>query len=90
MGMSGGHLGLGPPPSLLLWGAVLSPAVVKGGARCRQRQPLAELIPLAGHLAQLEEDGVQAVAGGPVVVDGRRRGRRLAVDGGTCSRAERR
>lgn len=88
-GVKGGTAGHLPPPVLLIW-QLLSPAVVKSGARRRQSQPLAELIPLPGHLAQLEEDGVQAVAGRPVVVDGRRRGGRLAVDGRTCNSREKR
>lgn len=62
----------------------LSPAVVEGGPRWRQRQALSELVPLPGHLAELEEDGVQVVAGWPVVIDGRGWGGRLAVNGRTC------
>lgn len=61
------------------------PAVVEGGPGRCQRQTLAELIPLPGHLAQLEQDSVQAVAGLPVVVDGWGRGGRLAVHGRACN-----
>lgn len=60
------------------------PAVVEGGPGRCQRQTLAELVPLPGDLAELEQDGVQVVAGRPVVVDGGGRGGRLAVDRRAC------
>ena len=60
------------------------PAVVEGGPGRRQRQALAQLVPLPGHLTELEEHGVQVVARRPVVVHGGRgRGGRLAVHGRT-------
>ena len=61
-----------------------APAVVEGGPGRCQRQALAELVPLPGHLAELEQDGVQVVAGWPVVVDGWGWGRRFTVNGRTC------
>lgn len=60
------------------------PAVIKGGAGRCQRQTLAELVPLPGDLAELEQDGVQAVAGWPVVVDCWGGGGCLAVHGRAC------
>lgn len=38
-----------------------APAVVEGGPGRCQRQALTELIPLPGHLTELEQDGVQVV-----------------------------
>lgn len=46
-----------------------APAVVEGGPRRCQRQTLTKLIPLPGHLAELQQDGVQVVTGMPVVID---------------------
>lgn len=60
------------------------PAVVEGGPGRCQRQTLAELVPLPGDLAELEQDSVQVVAGWPVVVDGWGRGGCLAVHGRAC------
>lgn len=64
------------------WGSV--PAVVEGGPGRCQRQTLAELVPLPGDLAELEQDSVQVVAGWPVVVDGWGWGGCLAVHGRAC------
>lgn len=61
-----------------------APAVVEGGPGRCQRETLAELIPLPGHLAELEQDGVQVVTGWPVVVDGRGWGGCFTVNGRTC------
>ena len=63
------------------------PAVVEGGPGRRQRQALAQLVPFPGHLAELEEHGVQVVPRRPVVVHGRwGRGGGLAVHGRTYRR----
>lgn len=59
------------------------PAVVEGGPRRCQGQTLPKLIPLPGHLAELQEDGVQVVAGMSVVINGWGRGGRFAVYRGT-------
>lgn len=61
-----------------------APAVVEGGPGRCQRQTLAELVPLPGHLAELEQDCVQVVAGWPVVVDGWGWGGRFTVNGRSC------
>ncbi len=62
----------------------LAPAVVEGGPRRSQRQTLTELVPLPGHLAELEQDGVQVVAGWAVVVDGWGWRGCFTVNGRTC------
>lgn len=61
------------------------PAVIEGGPRRCQRQTLPKLIPLPGHLAELQEDGVQVVAGVTVVVNGWGRGGSFTVYRGTCN-----
>lgn len=65
--------------------AEFAPAVVEGGPRRCQRQTLAELIPLPGHLTELEQDGVQVVTGWPVVIDGWGWGGRFTVNRRTCN-----
>lgn len=39
-------------------GTGFAPAVVEGGPRRCQSQTLSELVPLPGHLAELEQDGI--------------------------------
>ena len=59
------------------------PAVIEGGTGRGEGQALSELVPLTGHLPQLEQHGLQALGGRPLVLE-RRRGRGGGFARRTC------